>query len=116
MSMILFVLHDPEKLEPLLGAWERAGVSGVTVFKSTGIGRIRRDRALREDLPLMPDIEDFFPDPEHVGRTIFTITDDEAIVAAIVSATERVVGNLTDPGIGILVVIPTTGIYGLRKG
>jgi hypothetical protein len=115
MSMILFVLHDSEKLEPLLTAWEESGVSGVTVFKSTGIGRIRKDKALRDDIPLMPGVQDFFPAPEHVGRTIFTITDDDSIIPDILAATERVVGSLSDPGIGILVVIPTAGIYGLRK-
>ena len=115
MSMIMLVLHDAEKMDAVLTAWEECGVSGVTVFKSTGIGRIRKDKALREDMPLMPGIDDFFPNPEHVGRTIFTITDDESIVPALVAATERVVGKLTDPGVGILVVLPTSDIHGLRK-
>ena len=37
MFMILFVLHDPEKLDDILTAWEEAGVSGVTILPSTGL-------------------------------------------------------------------------------
>jgi hypothetical protein len=109
MSMILFVLHDGEKLQEVLNAWEETGISGATVLFSTGIGRIRESQALREDLPIMPSLEDFYPSPESLGRTIFTITDDES------RATESVVGDLHEPKRGILAVLPTSAIHGMRK-
>jgi nitrogen regulatory protein P-II 1 len=115
MSMILFVLHDAEKLQAVLEAWEEAGISGATVLFSTGIGQIRESQALRDDLPIMPSLEDFYPAPENLGRTIFTITDDESLVEKILQATETVVGDLTETNRGILTVLPTNGIYGLRK-
>jgi hypothetical protein len=115
MSIILFVLHDSEKLQAVLDAWEETGISGATVFLSTGIGRIRESQALRDDLPIMPSLEDFYPAPESLGRTLFTITDDESLVEKIIRATESVVGDLNEPKRGILTVIPTSGIYGLRK-
>ncbi len=46
MSLILFILHDPEKLRALLDAWRGAGVSGATVLFSTGMGRIRQSTLL----------------------------------------------------------------------
>jgi hypothetical protein len=115
MSLILFVLHDSEKLKAVLDAWEETGISGATVFLSTGIGRIRESQALRDDLPIMPSLEDFYPTPENLGRTIFTIADDESLVEKVVKATEKVVGDLNEPKRGILVVLPTSSIYGLRK-
>ena len=115
MSMILFVLHDAEKLQPVLDAWEETGISGATVLFSTGIGRIRESQALRDDLPIMPSLEDFYPSPESLGRTIFTITDDESLVEKIIHATERVVGDLNESKRGILAVLPTSRIYGMRK-
>jgi hypothetical protein len=115
MSIILFVLHDSEKLRDVLDAWEEAGISGATVLFNTGIGRIRENQALRDDLPMLPTVEDFLPVPEHLGRTLFTITDDESLVPKIVQATERVVGDLNVPNRGIMAILPTTGIYGLRK-
>jgi len=115
VSLILFVLHDPEKLESLLAAWEEAGVSGVTVLQSTGMGRIRQNQALREDMPMMPSLEDFFPSPEDSGRTIFSIVRDQATVEKVVAATVRVVGELNQPNTGLLIVLPTDAVYGLEK-
>jgi hypothetical protein len=115
MSMVLFVLHDPEKLDEVLAAWESCNISGATVLWSTGLGRLRVRDGLRDDIPLMPSINDFFSAPEHMGRTLITITDDDSIIAAIIAATERVVGNLDEPNRGILAVLPITQIYGLRK-
>jgi nitrogen regulatory protein PII len=114
MSMILLVLHDTEKLDELLAAWQEAGAPGVTVLESTGVGRIRQNEALREDTPLMPSLEDFYPDPERMSRTIFTILKDE-LVQQVVEATYRVVGDLQEPNTGLLVVLPTTAAYGLEK-
>lgn len=114
MSMILFVLHDTEKLDDLLAAWQEAGAPGVTVLESTGVGRIRQNEALREDTPLMPSLEDFYPDPEHMSRTMFTILKDE-LVQKVVDATFRVVGDLSEPNTGLLVVLPVIAAYGLEK-
>ncbi len=89
MNLILFVLHDPEKLVPLLNAWTDAGVSGATVLFSTGLGRIHQSKVLRDDLPLMPSVEDFLPHPERLSRTIFTMVDDDGIIEKVVEATSR---------------------------
>ncbi len=115
MSMILFVLHDPEKLQDLLNAWEQIGVNGVTVFQSTGIGRIRQEQGLRDDMPIIPSLASFLPSPERMGQTIFTVLKDESLVPELVAATEHIVGNLNEPNTGLLVVLPTTQVYGLEK-
>ncbi len=115
MSMILFVLHDSEKLNDILTAWEEAGVSGITIFKSTGIGRIHQEQGLRDDIPLMPDINDFFPNPEHLGRTIFTVVKDESLVDKVINATEKILGSLEKPNTGLLLVLPVTKSLGLKK-
>jgi nitrogen regulatory protein P-II 1 len=114
MSMILFVLHDTDKLDEVLAAWQEAGAPGVTVLESTGVGRIRQNEALREDTPLMPSLEDFYPDPEHMSRTMFTIISDD-LVRKVVEATFRVVGDMNEPNTGLLVVLPTAAAYGLDK-
>ncbi len=115
MNLILFVLHDPEKLIPLLDAWTKAGVSGATVLFSTGLGRIHQSKALRDDLPLMPSLEDFLPQPERLSRTIFTMIDEEGVVEKVIAATVEVVGDLSEPGRGLLMVLPVSQVYGLRK-
>lgn len=113
MYLILFVLNDPDKVEKVLRAWEQAGVSGVTILPSTGLGRIRQKEGLRDDLPLLPSLEDFYHHQSNISNTLFTVVDSEALAQKVLQATELTVGNLDKPGNGILVILPTVSVHGL---
>jgi nitrogen regulatory protein P-II 1 len=115
MNLVLLVLHDPEKLQKVLAAWEDAGISGATVLFNTGLGRIREDEGLRDDIPLIPSIDDFFSHPDHHGRTIFTISEDDSLADKLLAATENVLGDLNIPGSGIFTVLPVSKVKGLQK-
>jgi len=115
MHLIMFVLHDPEKLSELLNGWNEAGVSGVTVIPSTGIGRLKAADILREDLPLMPSLEDILEAPERYNRTLFTLVEGQEMIDRVVAATEHIIGDLDEPNTGILTVIPVSRIYGLHR-
>jgi len=115
MHLIMFVLHDPEKLYVLLQGWDEVGVSGVTVIPSTGIGRLHATEMLREDLPLMPSLEDILEAPERYNRTLLTLVEGEEMIDRVVEATERIIGDLDEPNTGILTVIPVSRIYGLHR-
>ncbi len=114
MYLILFVLDDPDKLQDLLNAWENAGTGGATVMVSTGMQRMRSG-AIRDDIPLMPGLDDLYKRIEEHHRTLFTIVKDDDVLEKIVEATESVVGSLSQPNTGILVVLPTAQVYGLEK-
>lgn len=114
MYLILFVLDNPDKLEELLDAWEDAGTGGATVLVSTGMQRISNN-AIRDDIPLMPGLDDFYKRVEDYHRTLFTIVKDDDMLNKIVDATQSVVGDLNKPKTGILVVLPSAQVYGLDK-
>lgn len=114
MYLILFVLDDPDKLEDLLNAWESAGTGGATVLVSTGQRRLSNG-GFRDDIPLMPGLDDFYKRIEDYHRTLFTIVSDDAVLQKVVAATRTVVGDLNQPNTGILVVLPTAQVYGLEK-
>ena len=113
MYLILFVLDNPDKLEDLLDAWEKAGTGGATVLVSTGMQRMRTG-AIRDDIPLMPSLDDLYKRIDEHHRTLFTIVKNDDVLKKIVDATESVVGKLTEPNSGILVVLPTAQVYGLE--
>ena len=69
----------------------------------------------RDDIPLIPGLDDFYKRVEDYHRTLFTIVKDDDVLKKIVDATQKVVGNLNKPNTGILVVLPTTQVYGLEK-
>ncbi len=115
MHLILFVLHDPDKLMDLLDAWDNAGVSGVTVLPSTGIGRLRSSDMLREDIPLIPNLEELLQLREKTNRTLFTLVEGQDMIDRVVKVTEEIIGDLDEPNTGILTVIPVSKIYGLNR-
>ncbi len=114
MYLILFVLDDPDKLGKLLDSWEEAGAGGATVLVSTGLHRLSSG-GFRDDIPLMPSLDDFYKRIEDYHRTLFTIVKDDVALEKIVAATQRIVGDLNNPNTGILVVLPTAQVYGLDK-
>jgi nitrogen regulatory protein PII len=117
MFMVLFVLHDLDRCNEILTAWEQTGVSGVTILVSTGLGRLRQKAVLRDDFPIFPSLDDLFQHEETQNRTLFTIVRDHEMVDRVVKATTSVVGDLDEPHTGILVVLPVAEVYGLhRKG
>ena len=114
-SMIWFVLHDASLLAEVLEAWKETGVLGITILPSTGLRRLEANDSLREDIPLIPSIEDLVTNEEILNRTLFTIVDNDTLVDKVVEATQRVVGDLNEPNTGILCVIPLGKVYGLNR-
>lgn len=116
MFMILYVLHDETRLDEILSAWDEAGVSGVTILPSTGMGRLRKYSALREDIPLIPSLSDLIENHEEVlNRTLITLVDSQDLIDRVVKATEDTVGPLVNDNNGILAVLPVLQIYGRRS-
>lgn len=115
MYMVLFVLHDPNRLPEILESWEKAGVYGITILPSTGLKRLQAHDVLRDDIPLIPSLEDLLQQEERLNRTLFTIVKDDEMVDKVVDATQSVTGDLNLPNTGILTVIPVARAYGLDR-
>jgi nitrogen regulatory protein PII len=117
MFLVIVIIHNPDLLEEVLEAWGKVGVEGATVFHSTGMGRFYQKQALRDDLPLLPSLDDFYegPQSETLSRTIMTAIKDEALIEKIHDATQNIVGDLSEPDTGLMIVTPLVKAYGLDK-
>jgi len=113
--MIICVLNDANKLQELLDAWLEAGVNGATVLLSSGMGRLLQATSLREDMPIMPSLDDFYEREEHLSRTLFSVVKDDATVELIKTATRQVIGDLNQPDTGLLIVLPVDSAEGMDK-
>ena len=78
-NLLVLVLDDVEHCPSILDAWNKAGVMGITILESTGQARLRR--AMRDDLPLMPSLRDLLAGGEMHHRTLFSVVDDDEVVA-----------------------------------
>ncbi|MCJ7533990.1 MAG: P-II family nitrogen regulator [Anaerolineales bacterium] len=111
---IVFVLDNSDQCRDILDAWEKAGIRGITILESSGLGRVRR-AGIRDDLPLIPSLSDIFLNTETQHRTLFTVVKSQSHIEAIVKATQSVVGDLEQPDTGFLFVVPVSQVYGISK-
>ena len=114
MLQLWFVLDNPALLNDVLEAWTDAGVKGITILESTGVQRVR-SRASSQDAPFMLGFSRLLRTDQVGHNTIFAVVRDQAIVEEIVEATERVVGDLSQPDTGVLLAVPVTAVWGLPK-
>lgn len=116
MYLITFVLHNPDLLEELIEVWDTSGADGVTVIFSSGMGRLRQNQGIRDDIPLIPSLNDFYKAQQTLSRTVFTVVKEESTIDNILSATQNLVGDLSQPDTGLFIVTPVIRVYGLEKG
>lgn len=112
--MVMLILDDLDQAPAVLNAWEEAGVHGMTIMESTGLGRMKKHFGYRDDLPLMPSLSKLMGTREERHRTIFTVTDDEALVNKLIEVTQGVCGNLNAPNKGVIFVLPVLRAIGIN--
>jgi nitrogen regulatory protein PII len=113
-ELIVLVLDDANKVEEVLNAWLTAGIPGVTLLDSAGLGHEFSKYGARNDLPLIPSLSSFLRAREELSRTLFSVVPDGFDVDALISATEAITGPLNDPDTGILFVVPVSRARGLH--
>lgn len=111
--LLVLVLDNMEQCPDVLDAWEAAGLTGVTILESTGLRRVRR--GIRDDFPLMPSMRSLLAGRETHHRTLFSVVEDEGVLERAIEATQRVVGELSQPHTGLLFVVPVSRVLGLKK-
>jgi nitrogen regulatory protein PII len=112
--LVALVLDDPGKCSDILDAWEAAGANGITILESTGLGRVRR-AVLRDDLPLMPSLQELLRCEESSHRTLFSVVEGQDKVDALVRTTQTIIGDLSQPHTGLLFVVPLLQVFGVHK-
>lgn len=112
--LVVLVVDNVDDCPAILEAWEDAGVKGVTILPSSGLGRIRRI-GLMDNLPLMPSLQDISRSEEVQHRTLFSVVEDQETVEKMIAAAQQVIGNLDEPHTGFLFVVPVLQAFGLGR-
>ena len=112
--MVLLVVNDLDLCPTVLDAWDAAKVPGITIFESTGYGRLR-EASIRDDMPIMPSLSDVFRSRERRHRTIFSVIEGEEMVDRLIDVTQEVLGDLNNPDTGALFVLPISRAIGLDR-
>ncbi len=113
-ELIVMVIDDGNKVNDILNAWLAAGVTGVTLLDSAGLGHQLTEHAARSDVPFIPSLESLLRGREEHSRTLMSVVPDGFDVEALIKATEAISGPLEDPNTGILFTLPVTRVRGLQ--
>ena len=112
--LVMLIVNDVDDCPAILDAWEAAGALGITILSSTGLGHIR-NAGLRDDMPLMPSLQDLFESDDVQHRTLLSVVDSQELVDKLVDSAQQVIGDLDEPHTGFLFVVPVLQAYGLGK-
>jgi nitrogen regulatory protein PII len=112
--LVVLIVNDPADCPALLDAWEAAGVKGITILNSSGLGHIRNN-GMRDDIPLMPSLEDLFKQEEVYHRMLMSVVDNQEMVDCLVKISLDITGDLEEPHSGFLFVVPVVQAYGLGR-
>ena len=113
MFLIVLVVNDPYHCKNLLKSWKEAGVPGATIIESIGLQRALKG-IIRDNLPLMPTLEDIEIGEESRNRTIFSVVRDQETVKRVKTATEACLGSLEKENTGFMFVVPVSETYGFE--
>jgi len=110
MKLLVFVLNKEELLEDVLAAYIEAGIPGATIIDSEGMGRF-----LTYEVPLFSDFKDFMKGNKPYNKTILSVLSDVTALDRLEKLLDRICGDLSTPGTGILFTLPIDYCKGLHN-
>jgi nitrogen regulatory protein P-II 1 len=113
-QLISLIVYDPAKVDAVMRAWVRIGVTGLTMLDSSGLYRLIAREGTPEDIPLFPSLRKMLEGTERQNRLMMSVVPDGFDVDGLIAETETILGRLEDPGSGILWVVPVSRVVGLR--
>ncbi|HMN60623.1 MAG TPA: hypothetical protein PJ988_09690 [Anaerolinea sp.] len=102
MYMVMFVLDDPTLLDKILDAWNTVGISGTTIFETSGFFR---RRAKRTNLPMRYNLSGVTTAVEN-HYTLMSVVQTEEKVKQCLAVTEKITGDLDLPNTGVFTAWP----------
>jgi len=111
MFVIVLVVNDPYLCHDLIRSWKEAGVPGATIIESLGLQQALKG-VLRDNIPLMPTIDDIEKSEETRNRTIFSVVSDQETVDRVKAVTEKILGPFNKEDTGFMFVVPVNQAFG----
>ncbi len=108
---LVVVLYDPDRLPTLLNAWHEVGVQGITVLHSAG-GHSAKTWLDEVGLGALNEL---FSNDAARTRTVFSVFDDDELLAQAIVAADRIIGSFQEENTGLLFTLPVNYVEGLRR-
>jgi len=110
MELLVCVINDEEKLDTIMAGFLELGVTGATIIRSEGMGRLVGER-----LPVLAGLQSLGSRSRPSNITVFSVIENDETVAAAVNLIEGTLGDLQHPGTGIVFTVPVNQVTGLAQ-
>ena len=109
MELLVCIINDDEKLEPILNGFLRLGVTGATVINTEGMGKL-----LGDEIPVFSGLKELMSGSRPTSRTIMSVIAEPDLLDSAITLVQEVCGDLTAPSTGIIFTVPVGRVVGLR--
>lgn len=110
MKALFIVLNKLEYLDDILDMFLDVGVKGATILDSQGMGR-----AIGEHDAVFGVIRSMIDGARPFNKTIFTVIEDEEVLDKAVKGVQDILGEISDPGVGMMFTMPVGEVYGMAR-
>jgi nitrogen regulatory protein P-II 1 len=108
MKLLVCVINHEEKLEEILTGFLELGVTGATVFKTEGMGRV-----LSQEVPVLAGLQALLSRSRPQNVTLMSVIESAETLDHVVALIRRICGDLNQPSTGILFTLPVDWVEGL---
>ena len=112
MNALFIVLNEVEYLDDILDSFVEIGVKGATILDSQGMGSAITNSGRGKE-PFFGGIRSFIENSKPYNKTIFTVIDDEELLEKTVKTVKKVLGDINEPGVGMIFTMPVGKVYGI---
>lgn len=108
MQLLIAVINQEEKIDQVLAGFIELGITGATVIRSEGMGRV-----LSQDIPIFAGLQSMLSQARPQNQTLFSVIQDDEMVDGAIALLQEVCGDLSDPATGIVFTVPVGRVVGL---
>jgi nitrogen regulatory protein P-II 1 len=108
VQLLIAVINHPEKLDEILSGFVELGITGATILRSEGMGRV-----LASEVPIFAGVAALAAHSRPQNYTIFSVIREAEKVDQVIELLQEICGNLEDPATGIVFTVPATRVVGL---
>lgn len=113
MNVLFVILNKTEYLDDILDAFVDIGITGATILDSQGMGSAMTDVNPNKE-PFYGVLKNMFEDSRPYNKTIFTVINDDNLLEKAVNKVKDIVGDIHEPGVGVMFTVPVGNTYGFR--
>ena len=112
MNALFIVINSDDYVEDILSEFLEIGVRGATILESQGMGSAIA-QGDTSNVPLFGSLKRYLDNSRPYNKTIFTIIEDEELLEKAVKTVQDIIGDMEQPGVGIMFTMPVGKVYGM---